>query len=419
MSALPRGQSRPVLILGASARISIPIARSLQKCGVAVDVAHLSKTDPKFRSRAVRECILLPDFREHPAEMLDSLTSLIRSRGYDTLIPVQDGAAQIVAENYSVLSSLLRVASPPPHVLRRVLDKDATLRVARQCGIPIPRSYTVATPAELGAVASELTFPVVMKPSVHNGQPSFKVRYFEHIDHLKMALTENRCGPVLLQEYCAGEGVGVEMLIHQGACLATFQHRRLKEGPASGGVAVMAISEEPDPVLAEDSLKLLRALEWEGVAMVEFRRNPANGRYALMEVNGRYWGTSSLPILAGLDFPAYQWRLLHDADPRIPSSYKAGLRWRWTAGYISRLHDILLRSGKGPGRRPSRIDELLRLPLDFAPSIQDALWSFHDPLPSIVELWQTLRQWAAADLRGAVRKILPKRSFSRRIQDAG
>src|SRR5581483_5707834 len=247
MSALPLGQSRPVLILGASARISIPIARSLQKCGVAVDVAHLSKTDPKFRSRAVRECILLPDFREHPAEMLDSLTSLIRSRGYDTLIPVQDGAAQIVAENYSVLSSLLRVASPPPHVLRRVLDKDATLRVARQCGIPIPRSYTVATPAELGAVASELTFPVVMKPSVHNGQPSFKVRYFEHIDHLKMALTENRCGPVLLQEYCAGEGVGVEMLIHQGACLATFQHRRLKEGPASGGVAVMAISEEPDP----------------------------------------------------------------------------------------------------------------------------------------------------------------------------
>ena len=73
----------------------------------------------------------------------------------------------------------------------------------------------------------------------------------------------------------------------------------------------MAISEETDPVLAEASYKLLRALEWEGVAMVEFRRNPVDGKAALMEINGRYWGTTSLPLQAGVEFPVYEWRLAH------------------------------------------------------------------------------------------------------------
>src|SRR4051812_12716058 len=126
MSTLPRRQNAPVLILGASARIAIPIARSLQKCGVTVDVAQLSRKDSRFRSRVIREWILLPDFRKERRAMLQSLISLIRSRGYDTLIPVQDGAAHVIAENYDALSSLLHIASPPSQVLRRVLDKNIT-----------------------------------------------------------------------------------------------------------------------------------------------------------------------------------------------------------------------------------------------------------------------------------------------------
>ena len=54
-----------------------------------------------------------------------------------------------------------------------------------------------------------------------------------------------------------GVGVGVEILIHKGECIAKFQHRRIKEAPASGGVAVMAVSEVPDPGLLACLSKLL------------------------------------------------------------------------------------------------------------------------------------------------------------------
>lgn len=404
---------RPVLILGGSPRISVPIARSLRyQCGVPVEVAYLSDQDPRVCSRAIRDSVSLPDFQKARAEFIETLASLVRARQFDTLIPVQDGAVAAIAQHYDVLSSMLHVACPPPHIVERVLDKNLTLAIAQQCGVPVPRSYTFPSAIGLESLSGELTFPMVMKPSHRRGQRSFKAHYLHSLAELKETLANNLFGEVLLQEYCPGNGIGIEMLIHNGECLATFQHRRLKEEPATGGVAVMAVAEKPDPVLAAASLKLLRALEWEGVAMVEYRRNPANGAAALMEVNGRYWGTISLPTRAGMDFPAYQWRLLHGQDPQIPSSYVVGMRWRWTAGYLSRMHGLFLRSGESVGPRPSKFRELWRAPLDFSPSIRDALWSFRDPIPAITELAQTIVEWSIADLKALVKKILPGRLLS-------
>jgi protein-tyrosine-phosphatase/predicted ATP-grasp superfamily ATP-dependent carboligase len=404
---------RPVLILGGYARVSVPMARSLHyRCGVPVEVAHLSDRDPRVSSRAIRDSISLPDFQEAPAEFIGTLSSLIRERQFDTLIPVQDDALAAIAQHYDVLSSMVHVACPPPHIVERVLNKELTLATAQQCGVPVPRSYTFSSAMGLESLSAELTFPVVMKPSRRGGQRSFKAHYLHNLAELREAVANNLAGEVLLQEYCPGNGIGIEMLIHNGECLATFQHRRLKEEPASGGVAVMAIAEKPDPELADASLKLLRALEWEGVAMVEFRKNPMNGAAVLMEVNGRYWGTVSLPIRAGMDFPVFQWRLLHGQDPQIPSSYPVGIRWRWTAGYISRLHGLFLRSAERVGSQPSKFRELLLAPLDLSPWIRDAMWSFRDPRPAITELAQTIVEWSIADLKAIVKKILPAQSLS-------
>ena len=397
-----------VLILGGSPRVSVPIARSLYyQCGVPVEVAYLSARDRRFTSRAIRASVSLPDFQEAPAEFIETLTSVIRERHFDVLIPVQDGAVAAIVQHYDVLSSMLHVACPLPHVVERVLNKELTLAIAQECGVPVPRSSTVSVAADLESISAELTFPVVMKPSHRRGQSSFKAHYLHSLAELKEALAKNTYGEVLLQEYCPGDGIGIDMLIHRGECLALFQHRRLKEEPTTGGVAVMAVAEKPDPALAEASLKLLRAIEWEGVAMVEFRKNTVNGAAALMEVNGRYWGTVSLPILAGMAFPVYQWRLLHGQNPQVSSCYAVGMRWRWTAGYLSRLHGLFLRSRERVGSPPSKFRELLRFPLDFSPSIRDALWSFRDPRPAITELAQTIMEWSIADLKAIARNIFP------------
>ncbi|HKS73592.1 MAG TPA: ATP-grasp domain-containing protein, partial [Terriglobales bacterium] len=398
------GNEKPVLILGASPRITVPIARSLHRVGVPVEVASFLASDPKVRSKAIRASHTLPT--EDP-ERIDALCALIEKKGFDMLIPTSDVTLAFVAKHYDRLRAMLHPGCPPPAIVDRVLNKAATLSAAERLGIQIPLSSTVSDADDLEALAGQLRFPVVVKPAERRVQ-SFKVEYFHTPAELVAFLSANRRGPLLVQNYCPGEGVGIEMLMHNGSPVAAFQHRRLKEAPASGGVAVMAIAEEINPVLAQAAYDLLRVIEWEGPAMVEFRYDRKTGEHALMEINGRFWGTTSLPILAGVDFPLYAWQIIHGITPQVPESYRVGTRWRWTPGYIDRFHGLLSGPFKGVARvSPAR--SLIEMPADFSPGVCDALWSWSDPKPAAAELVSTLRRWLTADAKWLVRKLIPGR----------
>ena len=224
---------RPVLILGAAPRISVAVARSLHRHGIPVEVASFLATEPKLRSRAIRSFHRLPRKDLHPAKFLDSVLALVRERGFDTVLAAGDPALSALAEHYDRLSPLLHVGCPPPAIVERVLNKSLTLEAAQKCGIQVPFTCTLANVAELEQVAAQLRFPVVAKPGQKDARV-FRVRCFPTLEELSDALRMDDPGPVLLQEYCPGVGVGVEILLHRGESVAAFQHRRLKEAPPPG-----------------------------------------------------------------------------------------------------------------------------------------------------------------------------------------
>lgn len=395
----------PVLILGAAPRIAVAIARSLYQIDVPAEVAFFLDGERALHSKAIRACHRLP---HKDPQLIQALCDLIKNRNIDMLIPTSDTSLALVAKHHFLLKKLVYPGCPSPQVVDRVLNKAETLAIADRCGLKVPFSCTVSSAQDLEPLAGKLQFPVVVKPAERRSQ-TFKVAYCQNGPELVAFLTANQHGPMLVQEYCPGVGVGIEMLMYQGIALATFQHRRLKEAPATGGVAVMAIAEEVEPALAQASFDLLRAMEWEGPAMVEFRYERKTGRVALMEVNGRFWGTSSLPILAGVDFPRYAWEIAHNIHPEIPQSYRVGTRWRWTAGYVDRLHGVLTTRSSKVGPAISRARTLFDVPFDFSPAIKDALWSWSDPRPALSEFADTVRRWAAADGKWLVKKLVPRR----------
>ena len=407
----------PTLILGVEPRITIPIARSLHRHGIPVDVASLSSGEPPVRSRCVRDFIRLPPFSASSSDFAAALAKLIADRGYDTLIPATDTALAAVSQHDARLRALLRLACPQPQAVQRVLDKSLTLRIARQCGVPVPKSQWASNLAELREVVGQLEFPIVAKPCRKGSKTAIKVEYFKSPADLEKAFESDLLGsPLLLQEYCPGDGVGVEMLVHNGEAIATFQHRRLREFPHTGGAAVIAIAEPLDPELKRHALELLRAIQWEGVAMVEFRVHRPDRRIALMEVNGRYWGTLSLPVKAGIDFPFYQWQLLHEETPAVPGSYAVGMRWRWSAGYIGSWHGQLVSAAGHAISRPSLLKPLIPTFGELSPATRDALWQLSDPIPAIAEAARTIAGLIAADSHGLaklVRRLRHKDSKSK------
>src|SRR5215469_5303154 len=211
---------------------------------------------------------------------------------------------------------------------------------------------------------------------------------------------------MLVQEFCAGTGVGVEILLHRGECIAAFQHRRLKELPYTGGVSVTAVAEHLDEALLESSLTLLRTLQWDGVAMVEYKVDSA-GRAVLMEVNGRYWGTIALPVFAGVDFPLYHWQLLHGRHVEAPKTYAEGIKWRWTVGYLDRLYILCAQACHSSIARRALGESLGNVFVDFGPSVRDATFEFSDPLASLIPflraMWYFASHTAARAWRGPAR----------------
>jgi predicted ATP-grasp superfamily ATP-dependent carboligase len=141
---------------------------------------------------------------------------------------------------------------------------------------------------------------------------------------------------VLAQEAISGPGIGVFLLLYGGRVLARFAHERVLEKPPSGGVSVLSQSRPIDEELFEKSVRLLEALGWSGVAMVEYKRDATTGEPVLMEINGRFWGSLQLAIDAGVDFPALVAEAALGGDPAPVLDYRpARMRWEW--GHVDHL----------------------------------------------------------------------------------
>ena len=399
---------KPVLLLGDEPRIVVAVARSLHARGVPVDVAAMTSGAPRIVSTAVRRWSRFLDSPGGDDALLTTMLEAIGTYGYDYLIPASDTALAVLAKHYGAFPAGVRLGCPEPPTVLAVLDKARTLEAAAACGVPVPEDYRFDSRNACDHDAARMRFPVIAKPREKRrpADAGFKVRRFETIDELRSAWTADASFGVrhLIQEFCPGHGVGIEAIMHDGQPLALFQHRRVKEFPASGGVSVVAISEPVNHVLAEHAVRLLQALSWSGVAMVEFRVDDERGRVALMEINGRYWGSLALSLRAGVDFPWYAWQLAHGEQPCCPPAYRVGVRVRWSAGAFQRLGAV---AEEAPASAFSR--ELSAAVRDFLSPTRDMLWSARDPRPAVDEMIRTMKSLGRTALKRRLRSVAPRR----------
>jgi predicted ATP-grasp superfamily ATP-dependent carboligase len=75
--------------------------------------------------------------------------------------------------------------------------------------------------------------------------------------------------------------------------------------------------------LLEASRKLMAAVGYTGVAMVEFIFNLETRRWVFLEINGRFWGSLPLAVAAGADFPYYLYEMLVLGRRAFPQTCRA------------------------------------------------------------------------------------------------
>jgi predicted ATP-grasp superfamily ATP-dependent carboligase len=297
----------PAVILGGGGT-AVPVARSLAAAGVPVAALGVEPWDPVRFSRAGARYFCPPAGHDVQESWLWWLKRDAPNGG--VLIPCSDDGLDLVARHAGRLRSLGYVTTGAPELTSAMLDKAQTYRLAREAGIPTPRTAVVDEAEEPDAEALGVSYPCALKPVVsHRFARHFPVKAFvvEDADALRAVhrLTAARGVRMMLTEIIPGDDDRLVSYVSHldagGEPLVQFTHRKLRQWPNGFGLACLAVSGW-EPEVAEAALAFLRHVGHRGVSHVEFKRDPRDGAWKLIECNQRFTieivGTApDLPLL--------------------------------------------------------------------------------------------------------------------------
>ena len=388
----------PAIVWGIDAQIGLWIVRELGQHGIPVIGLAGTRAPIGGRSRYLKHAELA---RPRGPELLAQIRALGETWGPCMILAVSEVNALYLAENRNALGNV-RALVPDVGSLRIALDKNATLALATQLGIPVPVTLEFSCPGDIDRLAATAPYPLVLKWADTNaiaptleaaGIDLLKAEYVHDRDEFVHAMRRyDRVGKwPLAQQYCPGRGLGQFFFLHNGEVLRRFQHRRVAEWPPEGGFSAVcdAVPLDQHRDLQERSIELLRRMAWEGVAMVEYRFDDATGHAVLMEVNGRYWGSFPLAAQSGAAFALLHYYVQGMGRGLELPPPRTDLRCRMVSADTKRLMRILFAprkiADKSFGRKPLR--EVGRYLLGFVhPRVRYYVWTLHDPIPFLVDL---------------------------------
>ena len=337
-----------ILVLDGEQRSALAATRSLGSNGYRIivgseDIASISGASKYcYKQIQYSSPYIMPD------RFIEEIKDSIRDYKVDILWPMTDISVFTVLNYEKDFKTLAVIPCGPLENYLKASDKVLLAKMAMRMGVPVPQSIFVDNPDEVTVHKSKIEYPVVLKP--HSSLIRHKDKIYKrgvHIvnsyNQLKRAVNNNIAftQPFMIQEKIEGEGIGIFALFDHGKPVAVFSHRRLREKPPWGGVSVLSESTKPDPSAREFAVRMLKALDWHGVAMVEFKRdNSKSGLPMLMEINARFWGSLQLSIDAGIDFPYLLTKQCEGEKISRIDSYRYS-RLRWLLGDFDNLYITL------------------------------------------------------------------------------
>lgn len=325
-------QNGNVLVLGRGTRAFLSVIRSLGRAGLQVHVGMCEPNDLALKSKYIAAYHSIPAFHGGDSRWVEAMQAILRKTPFQLVIPCNDHAVIPLQIHRDRLLQFSRLCTLSDEAFRRAFDKIETYRLAEELGIPQPTGKVADCRESADAILAGFSFPVVLKPpssfTAENLGSKRAVVRARTRDEFERHLREARdWGRVLVQENFNGVGVGVELLAQAGKTLLAFQHVRVHE-PLEGGGSSYRKSVPLDPQLLAASEALLRALNYTGVAMVEFKHDFETGRWVLIEINGRFWGSLPLALAAGADFPLSLYEMLVHGRTEFSPRYRSGVYCR-------------------------------------------------------------------------------------------
>jgi predicted ATP-grasp superfamily ATP-dependent carboligase len=160
---------------------------------------------------------------------------------------------------------------------------------------------------------ANIVFPIIIKPTIKETFfKKFRKKAIEvhSMDELRLKLSEITkivaLDQLLIQEIIPGPSscqYSYVVFFKNGLPLVDLTARRTRQHPMDYGRASTFVEIVNIPELRETAVVLLKALDYNGVCEVEFKQDPRDGSFKLLEINARFWGWHSLTQGTGKNWP--------------------------------------------------------------------------------------------------------------------
>ena len=262
-----------------------------------------------FRSRGV-----IPVLAPNPATDEEAFVALVAEVAAalgrpGVLFPTHDAHMRAVVAH---AERVLPLAMPGSgwDVVEPLMAKRPQIEAARAAGVPVPPTWAAAARAEAEQAAREVAYPAIVKPSLGIA--------YKAATHQQVVQAD---GPAeLLAGWEAIVATGDEALVQEivpggDDCLWTvgafstdggqrvrgvFCGRKLVQEPPIFGTCRIGEARWSDEAVRLGEA-LLAATGFDGITQIEFKRDPRDGSFRLIEINLRTWQWHSLARLCGVD----------------------------------------------------------------------------------------------------------------------
>lgn len=308
----------------ATSIIALTLTRALGREGVKVVRVHPNQFDDSLFSRYSHTTEICPNLYESESDLVTFLGELgERYQGKKVLVPASDDCSLFMARHADELQNDFVLLNPAPATMESIKDKRRQYELAMTVGVPIPETYFPKSRKEVAQIAAQLTdYPYIIKPleaqkwrlreyaDVASGNKAITVHSrTELIDEYERISSAD--SNLMIQEIITGEDEN--LITFLGYCSDSYKplahciRSKLRQSPVDFGYCTSTVSCHND-VVERYAKRLVNQCGYVGIVGIEFKYDPKENDYKLIEINSRPVNTTGISMACGVNLPVIAYR---------------------------------------------------------------------------------------------------------------
>jgi len=381
-------RKRSVFAIVGDTQVGLWVVRSLARNGLTVHAVVNSKNGQAAHSRFSRSAWIL-ESKLHSSEFGSELAELVQKLNVASIMPISEGHHNALIKMRDRFEPDVHIFSPSRESFDKATDKDFMHALCLKMDVPVARGMRFDQLMADGK-GDALKMPVVLRTRRQNiggRKAAWKAAYAETAVQLFNLYAEVKeyADNVIVQEYHPGVEDHVQILMHNGEAFMVGDYIGEHHMPLAGGVTVQRVSCHHEG-LVNDAVKLLKAIDFEGVAGVQFHYDPKTDEYIFLEINPRFSGGLPTVIMAGFEASFLLWQSRFEPGKMKKRHYRLGLRTRILGGDANWMFGMMRGDQLPPGEnRIGKIRTIATFIWNFGPWTRDDSFLFCDPKPFFVD----------------------------------